>query len=733
MQNGQVVLDPSGEIVPQEGYTVVQTEIDFLKSDGDDKLWVSGQVCNYALQVFKARNQKHFEVLVSSREKLRMLAGTVANQLPSNLVDRSIEILERHNLKTLAELLSILTKDDLWVSEVSSNHAARYLVTHISDDLLPLAETQRRLWEKLSLNEPLSKIYRRSLSERPFVLREWLFDQGLKSELGEFPIKLVDTNAELLEGELAQSLRSSRGLACKEFPKATPNKEVYAKATVEYFSHNPSHLSHDTIAIVSHLLSHDDLNKLEALLPQAEILPVTAADSVADVLGWATERYLPFRLLQASQNNCEESDRLAESFANWILHNYPGLTTLDRDESPLNIRTFYTVKRLAEEFWVLWVVVDGLSFLNHQELVRLVSNKSAHLRASENLPLLAVLPTITEKAKFGLTTGAFPQENSSLNWSIKANFLSAFPNGVYAGNSGMTDLAAGLKRETPTVCYWNYTKIDKYHHENIELSFLKHEVGGCLQSLANHINQIVSTAYDINKVAVVICSDHGQVVSRCNRLEIDLENHRVHGRTILMADRQFPHPDAQFFKDDSSETVHLNPTSFRLSEPTAVALKSTYFVDRTCDPEGTIGVHGGLYPEEVVVGMAVLLRQPNYKPVTARIEGEGESGKAGILRLVIDNPNPLILNPLAISIDGISVDFQGDLLVARVAPMSMLELDLQVTEFPQPTLDDDFEVHGELAFEFGDGTRENCRIRGRLTCRSLYKPKNPSLLDRFKK
>jgi hypothetical protein len=711
----------------------VKSEVEFVRKDGAEKLWASGQVCSYVRSVYEGRKQA-IEEMVSPRQKLRIVAGSVVDQLSPEVVSRSIEILELHNARTLSELLRGLSNDDLWTSETSAEHAARYLALEVNKDLAPLADAQRRIWSKGKHVEPLSRFYRSPIEERFDLLREWFFDNSLRSDLGEFPVKLVGKNAEIIGSELGRLLRSSKGQICREFPTATPNKEIYAKAIVEYFSHNPTRLTADVLAIVSALLSTDDRNQLESLLPQSDISSVTPSHSVTQVLSWATEKYLPFRLSQANQNNCTESERLAESFAEWILHSYPELTSFERDESPINIRTFYTVKRLAEEFWVLWVVVDGLSFLNHQELIRLITNKSTNLRASENLPLIAVLPTITEKAKYGLTTGLFPQENTSLNWDTKANFLAAFPNGVYAGNNGMTELAAGLRSETPTVCYWNYTKIDKCHHERIQLSFLKHEVDACLRSLAGHINQIVSTARDINKVAVVICSDHGQIVTPCSRIDKNPTSARVHGRTILISGRSFPYPDSPFYKGEDSETVELNPTSFRLSEPTTVALRSTYFVDRTAtESEGAIGVHGGLYPEEVVVGMAVLQRRPTYKPITAVISGEGESGKAGFIRLMIDNPNSLILNPLSVFIDGLEVEKQGELLIAKVAPVETVEFEIPVTAFPQPTSGDDFEIQGKLIFEFGDGTKESCELTGKLRCRSLYKAKNPSLLDRFKK
>ena len=516
------------------------------------------------------------------------------------------------------------------------------------------------------------------------------------------------------------------------FPKRTLNRKIYADAVIEYFSHNPSDLTMDALHQISGLLSRVERARLARLIEQTSISPLEKDDDWQSVLTWVTEQYLSLRLPDG-QNRDEEADILAASFSNWILENYPKLANLDRETSPINLRTFYTVRTLSSNYWVLWVVVDGLSYTNHRRLIQLLSEKSASLRLEQDFALFAVLPTITERAKYGLTTGKFPQENERNEWGTQSIFLAEFPDGVYAGNAGAAKLTEGLNRETPTVCYWNYTAIDDCFHDQTDLVFAQHEVDGQLRSLAGKINQLVLTSANPNRLSVVICSDHGQMVGYCRKLKIDLQNQKARGRTVL-GDISGPHDrlDQSFARNSDEETVYLNPKGFRLAEPTTLALGRTYFVDwQNNARQEAIGVHGGLFPEEVVVGLSVLVRRPIRKLLTATITGIGETGQPGVVALQIDNANSTPITLLAIEIESVEISNTSNLIHKKIGAHQTVTLELLVRGYPVPQTNDEFTALGALCYEFDDGAQEECAITGRLTCKSLYSAKNPKLRDRL--
>ena len=66
--------------------------------------------------------------------------------------------------------------------------------------------------------------------------------------------------------------------------------------------------------------------------------------------------------------------------------------------------------------------------------------------------------------------------------------------------------------------------------------------------------------------------------------------------------------------------------------------------------EQIIGSHGGLFPEEVVVGVSVLRKSVQRVGVLISCSGEGRAGQPGELAIVIDNPNSVELTNLHLCI-----------------------------------------------------------------------------------
>ena len=733
----KIFLNETMENLTSDDYTVVESEIEFLRHDGkSERILVRGAaLCDYVRALCQARKIKPVEI-ISPRSRLRFLVGDTSDKINPALLNRSLEILDRENPKTLAELLFHLTGEEFWFAPISIEHAARFLTIEITDEIFDFAEAQRQIWLQTNQDKKIGKAYTQEFSSRADFLWKWFFDEKTRVELGEFPLVLSKNQSMILGERIEQILRETEGAGIVDFPKQSPNKKIYAGAIIDYFTHHPSRLTADDIAQITSLLTSVERAQLEKLLPQNAIAPLAADADVQSALQWATETYLPFRHTPKTVEKCAEADQLADSFANWLLENYPKMAFGDYENSPINLRTFYTVKNLWEQnYWVLWTVVDGLNYTNHQKLLKLLGENSANLRVAENSPVFAVLPTITEKAKYGLTSGKFPSENSKRDWNHKNNFFNAFPSGVYAGSTGMDKMATGLKAETPTICYWNYLKIDDCYHNETDAISVRHEVEAQIQSLAAKINSLVEDARDKNRVAVVICSDHGQMVDHCRKLDVDLGNNHTHGRTSLdPVNSVYSHTNSAFTKTNDGNTVYLNPTSFRLSEPTTIALGSTYFVDLKANAEtGAVGVHGGLYPEEAVVGLAVLMRDPARRRLSASINGDGETGKAGTIVLTIDNPNPATVNPLSITIENLVLNEQGELLLAKVGAKDIKKFEIPIERFPVATSGEEFEVKGVLRYEFDDGTQDECSVTGKFVCKSLYTSKNPSLLNRFKK
>jgi hypothetical protein len=143
------------------------------------------------------------------------------------------------------------------------------------------------------------------------------------------------------------------------------------------------------------------------------------------------------------------------------------------------------------------------------------------------------------------------------------------------------------------------------------------------------------------------------------------------------------------------------------------------------------GVHGGLFPEEVVVGLSVLVRKPTRKPVAAKVTGTGEVGKPGRMTLWIDNPN---LAPVhLLRLDGVDESWLSLPLNREVEGLCQSPVELELPKYPAPVSGEQLNVTGTLNYEFWDGVRHECEVTGVLVCKQMYSGQRPSLRDRFKK
>jgi hypothetical protein len=741
--NVHIVLDPSSENIVAGGYTVVETELEFLRFDGNtDKLWISGQaLCRWANNLYRVRGASPglvIEELSSPRDRLRALIGTKADEMEIGFITRCTDVLLRSPNASLGELLSVISGGkEIWLKSPSVEHAAEWLQTPVQTDLLPLADVQRQMWARSCGRDELKPIYETPYEARERVLKEWFLPESGIHPLGPFPVRVSGSAEELLGDEWGRRLRETRGGAAENIPVTSLNISLLASVAYEYFSHNPELLKPSIIARLSPGLGAAEKARLERLVPksQPQVLPVDAG--VDEAISWVVDEYLPYRQWQvdAKPEGLDEIETLGDSFADWLLRSYPKLVTHSREESALNVRGRYLVESLAKQSAVLWVVVDGLNYLNHKLLLRLLGQSKAELGVSEDMTLLTVLPTITEKAKYGLTSGLFPRENIKHDWNIQKVFQAEFPDGIYAGENQVDRLHSALADARARVCYWNMTAIDDAYHKQTDPSAITANINNRLKALAEVISDLVMGSPHRDRMAIVISTDHGQMIGPCVDLSVPKGAEKSHGRTayggLFEWDGEAHHP---YTKSHDGSMVVLNPIGFFLDEPTTIALKSFYFGGWTKDSRGRAwGVHGGLYPEEVVVGLSVLRRWPERKPITARVTGTGEVGKPGVITLHVDNPNTATLSELTLTLNQVEDYANGQPLLTSVRQHVADEIKLNVLKFPPPDEGETLVVSGRLVYEFDDGMLHECAVTGTLTCKQMYSGHRPSLKDRFKR
>jgi hypothetical protein len=743
--NVKLMLDASRENDCPDGFLAVESEIEFLRLEGGEQpLFVRGELlCHWARELYRARRLKEgmdFVELPSPRNRLRLLIGDWATGVQADVLARAVDLLKQHPNLTRGGLLARLTGVDFWAEVPSREHAARWLLAEFGAELTPIVEAARELWARDCADEAMRRLYELSLNERQAALKEWLSEDDESAALGIFPLAVEGVAAEMLRDLYGQKLRETSGQALEKFSAKNPNAALIAHEAYEYFRYRRERLTLGAVTRIGPLLSPSQRSHLERLVPRDVPEPLTVDASEQEALAWAAQQYLPYREWQVGAALDEEAEaraaeKLGDSFADWLLENYPRLTTKGYEDSPLNLRGKYLVNELIKSYRVLWVVVDGLNYLNHRRLLRLLANTDAALSVEQDHRLLAVLPTITEKAKYGMTSGLLPGQNTKGEWDIRKTLLATFPHAQYAGETQIDKLKAALADEGVRLCYWNMTAVDECYHKQTDADAIRNNVRSQLVALADNISRLVTTAADPDRVAVVISTDHGQMLGPCLRHEDKLKGAAVHGRTakgdpLLLGDGA----DRPYVKATDGSAVLLNPTLFQLSEPTTLALRSYHFGGWSQDSRGRAwGVHGGLFPEEVVVGLSVLLRKHQRKPVTAKITGTGEVGKPGRITLWVDNPNPAPLRLLTLALNEVEEYRSSPPLDRGVEGLSQPSIELELQKFPAPVSGDSLSLTGTLAYEFSDGVRHECVVTGALTGRQMYSGQRPSLRDRFKR
>ncbi|GAC1490373.1 MAG: hypothetical protein NVS2B14_02420 [Chamaesiphon sp.] len=118
-----------------------------------------------------------------------------------------------------------------------------------------------------------------------------------------------------------------------------------------------------------------------------------------------------------------------------------------------------------------------------------------------------------------------------------------------------------------------------------------------------------------------------------------------------------------------------------------------------------IGSHGGIFPEEVIVGVSVLKKCVQRRLVLIYCRGEGKAKEPGELEIVIDNANSVMLTELCLCIKEIPSFQTGKPLKEKIPANSKVSFKLQLPEWPE--LPPNYEgnclyLSGELTFHFAN-------------------------------
>ncbi|MBF2075131.1 MAG: protein kinase [Synechococcales cyanobacterium C42_A2020_086] len=698
-----IVLDPSKAYPVPAGYVQIDTEVDWIRylPQGNQAYWVRGNIlCNWTEVWLQSWQQHHkiAEIKQPPKEKLAALLSPIA--VPESWTDQQclpLAIrLESYPDQPIARCLAELTDSDpqVWISEPSVLNLAQWLAIEVPEELRPL----ERAWQAQRRQHELGRYY--AVDQKQDLLRRWLGIAEPKfQELGVYPASLPTALASEFEQYWEHQLyRTEVSVLDTLSWNDLPGQNCIAQIAYRVLSQQPAYVTKERIDKLRQYLTYDQRQALTQRQCPPEPSPLSPNASPEEALAWATQAYLPLRYWETTVDRTpierQKSDRLAASFVDWILNHYPQMKVDKIEQSFLNYSVAHEVQQISQTNPVLWVVIDGLGWLDHQALLSLLMDEKQLRLYQELRPRFSILPTKTEYAKWSLYSQCLPEHPA---WIAEASRgFDQWSNAKRYTDHDVRQqrLQKDLQQESYGVYCWDTDRFDSLYHNEVDWQEL-YEIKRprMLRDIAGDILRFVKIHPKPDDLYVVIASDHGQLMGTSTKLAHCPETLRPQGRMAVgrADDPRFAVLDQQRYGLPHDITVIRGSQSF-----------SSFSY---ADDKSVIGCHGGLYPEEVVVGFSVLKLVVQRAPVLVKVSGQGKPRESGQLTVEINNPNSLRLSQLKLFINEIPSLKQGVPLQEEVLASERRTLQLPVQncpELPPRSQNKDLKLTGRLEFTFQD-------------------------------
>jgi hypothetical protein len=706
----QIILDPSGLYDRDPEAVEIATERQWLErmTGEPGRFWVRGKrLCQWTRVWLTAHHHQHWIVAEKRSPRAELAAIASPQPVPDPWTEADcltlLNALNRYSLDNpevaIAHHLAHLSHSEptIWLAPPSRENLATWLTVTIPTE----AQFLETIWQNQRPESPYSHHYQ--TEDKPQLLKQWLgiTDAPKPPDLGPYPHPIPTSIRPEFEQYWQQQLLHTDGAILDRLPPdSQPQMDAIAQLAYTTLSQHPTALTVARQQILTSYLTPQQRQDLSDRTPPALPSSLPRDASPRDALTWATKQYLPFRRWEKLYTTENRSDAIAQDFVTWLLHNYPDLTNEPVATSLLNYNATEHVQTHAQNHPVLWVVVDGLGWLDHQDLVEQLIQSRALNCETDIQPRFSILPTTTQYAKWSLYSRLLPGHES---WSqdLKTAFQT-LGTGQHYTDGQFAALTKDIKHQTHTLYCWDTILLDKLYHDQRDWEHCyRKERSLKLNEITERILGLLNDSPNADAFKVIIASDHGQMFGPSPSLSLPASDVEWHGRAAYGA---VEHPDL----------VTLDPQRYRLPHPmsvvrTAAAVNAFH---HTADAE-TIGAHGGLFPEEVVLGFSVLSPIVQYLPPVATLSGKGEAGKPGQLELQMTNLNTTSIHQLHLEIDTLTFNHPLILSHQSVASQTNIKITISITEFPNlpPGSDSpNISVSGRLSFTDANQNRRSVAL-----------------------
>lgn len=401
---------------------------------------------------------------------------------------------------------------------------------------------------------------------------------------------------------------------------------------VQYVHQHRAALTVDLLRTLRGNMPAEDYAELARHLPPPE--PSALPTDPEAVLQWTTDEYLPYRLWQAALEQPDEAAAAtvrhhALAFGSWLLATYPGRLAgaTHRYQQLYWAQTNRVLPKNSNEV-VVWVIADGLGWADARYVAQKVGELSANrLTTTEATPCFGLLPTITSFTKIPVRAG-IPYRNT----------LSRLPELAAEAATDVRDSQDPVSRARQLsgggLLVWKPLQPDSAYHESAEISMVRRNVLGVLTTMAHTIVSIAQAIPRALQLRIMLTTDHGRMLGAGTRAVTVPEGFEAHGR---VAYRLAPGPPPK----PSPDIEWLDPDFFNLPGWAGVVRDERSFRVLRKDGSQASGPdnfsHGGIWPEEVVVPWLTLQRDAVPVNVTGVASGRARAGSFGTISLQLFN------------------------------------------------------------------------------------------------
>jgi hypothetical protein len=674
-----LLLDPHGDAIVPPGYTLVASEVEWLRETiiadtSVPQIVVRGQILTQWARTWWETQGGQCDDLVSPGYMLQSLVSTLPtadaqavaqelhacwgeNSWPAPLTLSAVLNALYPGVQQLWDYTPSAEPNDIarvagdWLAWLHETERTDWPATH-----LPLLAAWAGAWQKEEPQAktlfPLDPITAHALFRAWVGLSPTVVPRPLRQTLkwaGPCPVPVpadwLAATRLLWETDLPRyvanrPVETEAGTAVAAWWSQVTSQHLHADllpialhVAMQYVQHHRAALTAELLRSLRSSMDAEDYAKLARRIPPPEPGPLPTEPEA--VLRWVTDSYLPYRIWQSELEPPDEAAmitvrRHALAFGSWLLATYPArLSGATHPYQHLYWSQASSVAPQNSNEVVLWIIADGLGWTDARYLAQKIREESGNrLTTTEAAPCFGLLPTITHFTKIPVRAGSTYQRTLA-----RASELVSESAADVGRHQDPVRRAAELTGGQMLV--WKPKEPDTTYHETAEASVVRRNALGALDTMAK---TIVAAAQGISKaltLRVLLTTDHGRMLGTGARAIPVPDGFEAHGR---VAYQEVPGPAPE----PSPDIEWLDPTYFKLPGWAGVVRDERSFLKVRKDTGSQSGgpdnfSHGGIWPEEVVVPFLTLQRNAVPVKVSGTAAGRARASSTGTISLELFN------------------------------------------------------------------------------------------------